>query len=474
MIKAREIAKKVQDGSLKAVDVISASLAKITELNPKINAFLEVFADEALARAKEIDAKEQKGRLAGVPIALKDNILYKGHKASCASKMLQNYTAVYSATVVKRLLAEDAIIIGRTNMDEFAMGSSNENSAFGIVRNPLDYERVPGGSSGGSAAAVASGMASVALGSDTGGSVRQPAAFCGICGVKPTYGLVSRYGLVAFSSSADQIGPLTLDAEDNELILSIIAGPDEQDSTTVPLPFKGIIKISDSDAVEAKPYKKPQEFIVGLPKEFLQDLDPQIKACIMQAKTKLESQGVKFKEISLPYAKYASPCYHILTGSEASSNLARFDGLRYGFASQNSADLEDSYLKNRSAFGPEVKRRIMLGTFSLGSAHAEDYYKKAQKVRAVIRKDFERVFKEVDLILTPTTPHTAFKIGEKQDDILSLYLSDLFTAPANIAGVPSLSVPFGKDDKNLPVGVQIYGNYFEESKIYALAKLLGS
>ncbi len=457
---ARQIAAEVKAGKLTAVQSVMESLAKIKELNPKLNAFLEVFEEEALARAADIDKKPNKGLLAGVPVAIKDNILYKGHIASCASKMLQNHKAAYNATVVEKLLAEDAIIIGRTNMDEFAMGSSNENSAFGPVKNPLDLERVPGGSSGGSAAAVAAGIVPVALGSDTGGSVRQPAAFCGISGIKPTYGRVSRYGLVAFASSADQIGPLTLDVQDNALILSIISGADEHDSTSADKPAFA------PSAIDGK------TLTVGVPAEFLEGLNPQILEAVEKAKAKLASKGVKFKEVSLPNAKYASPCYYILTSSEASSNLARFDGLRYGLADSSADNLEEAYSKNRANFGPEVKRRIMLGTFSLGSAHAEDYYLKAQAVRDVIREDFIKTFKDVDIVLTPTTPNTAFKLGEKINDIISLYLSDLYTAPANIAGVPALSIPFGKDDKNLPIGLQLYGNYFEEDKIYALAKLL--
>jgi len=457
---AFQTAEDIKSGKTTAVETVKESLAKIKELNPKINAFLEVFEEEALARAAEIDKKPNKGLLAGVPIALKDNILFKGHTASCASKMLSNYKAVYNATVTERLLAQDAIIIGRTNMDEFAMGSSNENSAFGPVRNPLDLERVPGGSSGGSTAAVASGMVCAALGSDTGGSIRQPAAFCGITGIKPTYGRVSRYGLVAFASSADQIGPLTRDVRDSKLILSIISGEDDRDSTSADKPA-----FANAD-IDAK------KLTVGIPAEFLEGLNPQILNAINSAKKVLQDKGVVFKPVSLPNAKYASPCYYILTSSEASSNLARFDGLRYGTKDSSAKDLEETYCKNRANFGPEVKRRIMLGTFSLGSAHAEDYYLKAQAVREVIREDFIKTFKDVDVILTPTTPNTAFKIGEKINDIISLYLSDLYTAPANIAGVPALSVPFGKDDKNLPIGIQFYGNYFEENKLYALAKLL--
>lgn len=457
---ARQIAKEIKEGKTTALAVVQESLNKIKELNPKINAFLEIYAEEALKKAKEIDAKplDKRGHLAGVPIAIKDNILYKGHKATCASKMLENFVAPYSATVVEKLLKEDAIIIGRTNMDEFAMGSSNENSAFGSVKNPHDLTRVPGGSSGGSAAAVASGMVSVALGSDTGGSVRQPSAFCGVCGVKPTYGSVSRYGLVAFASSLDQIAPITLDSADNAFILSIISAEDKKDSSyTKPFTLK------EEDV---------KDITIGVPTDFLDGLNEEILNAINKAKETFIKQGLKVKEISLPYAKYSSPCYYILAGSEASSNLARFDGLRYGFSDKTAKDLEETYLKNRAAFGPEVKRRIMTGTYCLGSAHAQDYYLQAQKVRKIIKEDFKRAFSEVDIILMPTSPSTAFKLGEKINNILELYLADLYTVPANIAGLPALSIPFGKDKNNLPIGVQLYSNYFDENKLYALAKIL--
>lgn len=457
---ARQIAQEIKEGKTTAVNTVLESLKVIKELNPKINAFLEVFEEEALNKAKEIDAKplDKRGRLAGVPIAIKDNILYKGHKASCASKMLENFVAPYNSSVVEKLLKEDAIIIGRTNMDEFAMGSSNENSAFGAVKNPHDLTRVPGGSSGGSAAAVASGMVSVALGSDTGGSVRQPSAFCGVCGVKPTYGSVSRYGLIAFASSLDQIAPITLDSVDNAFILSIISAEDKKDSSyTKPFVLKE---------------ENVKDLTIGIPTDFLAGLNDEILAAVNKAQETFIKQGLKVKEISLPYAKYSSPCYYILAGSEASSNLARFDGLRYGFSDKTAKDLEETYLKDRAAFGPEVKRRIMTGTYCLGSAHAQDYYLQAQKVREIIKEDFQRAFKEVDVILTPTSPSTAFKIGEKINNILDLYLADLYTVPANMAGLPALSIPFGKDKNNLPIGVQLYGNYFDENKLYGLAKLL--
>lgn len=457
---ARQILSEIKEGKTTAVQTVLESLKVIKELNPKLNAFLEVYEEEALKKAEEIDNKplEQRGRLAGLPIAIKDNILYKGHKATCASKMLENFVAPYNSSVVEKLLKEDAIIIGRTNMDEFAMGSSNENSAFGAVKNPHDLTRVPGGSSGGSAAAVASGMVSVALGSDTGGSVRQPSAFCGVCGVKPTYGSVSRYGLIAFASSLDQIAPITLDSTDNAFILSIISAEDKKDSSyTKPFVLKE---------------ENIKDITIGIPTDFLAGLNDEILSAVNKAKETFIKQGLKVKEISLPYAKYSSPCYYILAGSEASSNLARFDGLRYGFSDKTAKDLEETYLKDRAAFGPEVKRRIMTGTYCLGSAHAQDYYLQAQKVREIIKEDFQRAFKEVDVILTPTSPSTAFKIGEKINNILDLYLADLYTVPANIAGLPALSIPFGKDKNNLPIGVQLYGNYFDENKLYGLAKLL--
>lgn len=457
---ARQIVQEIKEGKITAVQAVLESLKVIKELNPKINAFLEVYEEEALKKAEEIDAKplDKRGRLAGLPIAIKDNILYKGHKATCASKMLENFVAPYNASVVEKLLKEGAIIIGRTNMDEFAMGSSNENSAFGPVKNPHDLTRVPGGSSGGSAAAVASGMVSVALGSDTGGSVRQPSAFCGVCGVKPTYGSVSRYGLIAFASSLDQIAPITLDSQDNAFILSIISAEDKKDSSyTKPFVLKE---------------EETKDLTIGIPTDFLAGLNEEILSAINKAKESFIKQGIKVKEITLPYAKYSSPCYYILAGSEASSNLARFDGLRYGFSDKTAKDLEETYLKDRAKFGPEVKRRIMTGTYSLGSAHAQDYYLQAQKVRQIIKADFQRVLKEVDIVLMPTTPGTAFKLGEKINNILELYLADLYTVPANMAGLPALSVPFGKDKNNLPIGVQLYGNYFEENKLYALAKIL--
>ncbi len=456
---ATEIAKKVNLGEISAQDIIAQTLAIIKEKNPSLNAFLEVFEADALARAKEIDALPQgkKGRLAGVPIAIKDNILYEGHIASCASKMLENYKAPYTATVVKKLLKEGAIIVGRTNMDEFAMGSSNENSAFGPVKNPLDLTRVPGGSSGGSAAVVASGMVPVALGSDTGGSIRQPASFCGVVGIKPTYGKVSRYGLTAFASSADQIGPITNNIEDNELVLSVISGEDKKDSTSKPSP---------------QTKQEKTKFVLGVPSDFLSNLAPETANAFNQAVELLKSKGAEIKEISLPHAKYSAPCYHILTASEASSNLARFDGLRYGYTAKGTKDLDDTYLKNRTAFGAEVKRRIILGTFSLSSAHSGDFYLKAQKVRELIKQDFQKAFKDVDAIIMPTTPSGAFKIGEVED-ILTLYLADLFTCPANMAGVPSLTVPFGKDKNNMPLGLQICGNYFDEDVLYKVAALMG-
>ena len=459
---ASQTAAKVRLGELKAEELTKECINKIKESNSETNAFLEIFEQSALKQARAVDAKEpsKRGKLAGVCVAIKDNILYEGHTVSCASKMLENYKAPYNAFVVEKLLAEGAIIIGRTNMDEFAMGSSNENSAFGLVKNPLDLERVPGGSSGGSAAAVAAGMVSMALGSDTGGSIRQPAAFCGIYGMKPTYGSVSRYGLVAFASSADQIGPLTADLRDNALLLEVLSGHDPKDSTSSQRPA---FKMAELET---------KALTVGVPSDFLENLNPGIRAFLDKAKEVLSGKGVNFKDISLPYAKYASPCYYILTSSEASSNLARFDGLRYGYKDESAQNLEDAYLKDRAKFGPEVKRRIMLGTFSLGSAHAEDYYLKAQKVRALIANDFVEAFKQVDAILMPATPNTAFKLGEKTEDLISLYLSDLYTAPANIAGLPALSFPYGKDEKGLPVGLQLYGNYFDEAKLYALAALL--
>ncbi|HUT86220.1 MAG TPA: Asp-tRNA(Asn)/Glu-tRNA(Gln) amidotransferase subunit GatA [Elusimicrobiales bacterium] len=463
-----KIVSDVNGGKITAVELTKRTIENIKKTDGNINAFLEVFERSAALRAKEIDEKRSKGkplgRLAGVCVAIKDNILYKDYTASCGSKMLENYKAVYNSTVVEKLLAEDAIIIGRTNMDEFAMGSSCENSAYGPTKNPADLTRVPGGSSGGSAAAVAGGMVPLAFGSDTSGSVRQPAAFCGSVGLRPTYGCVSRYGLVAFASSLDQIGPLTNSVADCALAASVISGFDPKDQTSSD---KG-----GGNYLEKAKKINIKNLTIGIAKEyFSDDLDGEIAGIIKSAADSLKKQGAKIIDISLPHTKYAVPAYYIIAPSEASSNLARFDGIRYGYSAvKGNKDLllKEVYEKSRNAgFGAEVKRRIMLGTYSLSSGYYDAYYLKAQKVRALIKKDFENAFKKVDLILTPSTPTPAFKLGEKTDDPISMYLSDVFSCPSALAGVCAINVPCGKTKNGLPVGLQLMANYFEEEKLFA-------
>lgn len=460
MMNVHEIVQAVTGGTRTAEEVTRESLAKIRELNPQINAFVEVFEEDALARAKDVDAKkargEKLGALAGVPVAIKDNILYKGHKATCCSKMLENYVAPYHSTVVEKLLAADAVIIGRANMDEFAMGSSNQTSVHGPVRNPVDFDRVPGGSSGGSAAAVASGMVPAALGTDTGGSVRQPASFCGIVGIKPGYGRISRYGVVAFSSSADQVGVLTRTVADSALMLEVLSGKDANDSTSLDAP----VPHYEGEFTDGLKGLK-----VGMPKGFLDGLDASIKARIEEAAKKLEKLGAELVEIDIPLAKYAAPCYYIITSAEASSNLGRYDGIRYGFADKTAQGLEDYYQLSRAPFGLEVKKRIIIGTYALTEKRYEECFVKASKVRELIRRDFKKAFEKVDVILTPTSPTTAFKLGEHDENPLSLYLADLYTCQGNIGGLAGISVPCGNDDKGLPVGVQFYGPVLKEEKI---------
>lgn len=455
-----EIVNAIASGAKTAEEITRYYLAQIQEKNPQINAFVEVFKDDAIAQAKAVDAKkargEKLGTLAGVPVAIKDNILYKGHKATCCSKMLANYTAAYTATVVEKLLAQDAIIIGRTNMDEFAMGSSNQTSAWGVVHNPVDLTRVPGGSSGGSAAAVAAGMVPAALGTDTGGSVRQPASFCGVVGIKPGYGRISRYGIIAFASSADQVGVLAGNVADAAQVMEVISGKDAHDSTSLEAPVPHYTQDFTTDLKGVK---------VGLPKGFLDGLNPAIKKQTEQAAQQLKELGAELVEVDVPLAKYSAPCYYIITSAEASSNLGRYDGIRYGYAAQNANGLSDYYEKSRAPFGLEVKKRIIIGTYALTSERYEECFLKAMKVRELIREDFKKAFEKVDVILTPTSPTTAFKIGEKDENPLSLYLADLYTCQGNIGGLAGISVPFGKDENGLPIGVQFYGPILKEEKI---------
>ncbi|MCX5783105.1 MAG: Asp-tRNA(Asn)/Glu-tRNA(Gln) amidotransferase subunit GatA [Elusimicrobia bacterium] len=466
MTTAIKTAEAVRLGKIKAEDVIKESLKKIHAQDGEIGAFIEVFDETALSRAKKIDEKKQSGRplgkLAGAPVAIKDNILYFGHKMTCASKILEGYVAPYSATVVEKLLAEDAVIVGRTNMDEFAMGSSCENSSVKITKNPLDKSRVPGGSSGGSSAAVAAKMACAALGSDTGGSVRQPAAVCGVVGLKPTYGAVSRWGLSALASSLDQIGPLTADVSDSELLFSVLSGRDPRDSTS-------------RDLTQYKcEAKKIKDLRIGLPKEyFIRGLDVEIEKLIERAVEKFSKAGAKITEVSLPHTKYAMAVYCVLMASEACSNLARYDGIRYGLseAKKEGLSLSDVYETARSAgFGPEVKRRIMLGAYTLSSCYYDGYYLKANKVRQLIKRDFENAFKQVDMLITPTAPTEAFKLGEKISDPEKMQLSDIFTTSSSLAGVCAISVPCGFGKNGLPAGVQFIADNFNEQRIFDAGK----
>lgn len=462
-----EIRKLLFRKEITCLELTKIFLKRIDE-GKRLNAFISVFNERALKKAEQVDTKLKQakaGKLAGLIIAIKDIINIKGEKTSCASKILRNFISPYNATVIKKLESEDAIIVGKTNMDEFAMGSSNENSYFGVVRNPHDLERVPGGSSGGSAAAVAAKLAMAALGTDTGGSIRQPAAFCGVVGLKPTYGRVSRFGLVAFASSLDQIGPLARTVQDCARVFEVIAGYDEHDSTSVNLPVSQYTQSLDKDV---------KGLTVGLPQQyFAAGLDHEIYKAVEKSISLLEHSGVNIKQISLPHTEYAIADYYILANAEASSNLARYDGARYGLRTSDSANLEEMYIKSRSnGFGEEVKRRIMLGTYVLSAGYYEAYYRKAQKVRTLIRQDFQNAFKSCDFIITPTAPTTAFKIGEKVDNPLEMYLSDIYTVPVNLAGLPGLSLPCGFDNKNLPIGLQILAKPFNEELILRVAHFL--
>ncbi|TAL61062.1 MAG: Asp-tRNA(Asn)/Glu-tRNA(Gln) amidotransferase subunit GatA [Bacteroidetes bacterium] len=463
-----EIQQPILSGKASCRQTVLDFLKQIEE-KKNLNAFLEVFKDSALAKAEEVDKnirKKKQGRLAGMVIAIKDNICYKDHKVSASSKILDNFTSLYSATVVERLLQEDAILIGRTNCDEFAMGSSNENSAFGNVLNPHDNSRVPGGSSGGSATAVAANLCHAALGSDTGGSIRQPASFCGVVGMKPTYGRVSRWGLIAYASSFDQIGPLTNTVEDAELILDVIQGADEYDSTCTQSPTPAL---PSREGVAGRGMAR-----IAYLKDCVEHsgLNPEIKKRMEEIIAELKKQGHIVEPIDFPYLDYLVPAYYVLTTAEASSNLARFDGIRYGYQSKNATDLESTYRKSRSeGFGKEVKRRIMLGTFVLSSGYYDAYYSKAQKVRRVLRDKTNDILKKYDFILSPTTPGTAFKHGDVKDPI-QMYLEDIFTVLANLTGMPAISLPLGKSSSGMPFGVQLMGKKFGEKELLEFSKTL--
>ena len=458
---------KLTKKEFSAIELATAFLEKIDKEDKKISAFLTLTRDLALSQAKEIDDRILEGReisvLAGVPMAVKDNILVENVRCTAGSKILENYIAPYDATVIKKLKSQGAVILGKTNLDEFAMGSSTENSGFFPTKNPHDLTRVPGGSSGGSAATIAANLSVFALGSDTGGSIRQPASFCGVAGLKPTYGAISRYGLIAFASSLDQIGPLTKTVEDCRIVFEAISGKDEMDSTSLNLKFKN---------QNSKPQFKIQNIKIGVPKEyFIKGMNVEVEKIIKKAVKKIENLGAKIEEISLPHAEYALPCYYIIAPSEASANLARFDGIKYGYSQKAAKDLMEVYLQSREkGFGAEVRRRIMLGTYALSAGYYEAYYKRAQKVRTLIKEDFQEAFEKVDLILTPVSPSVAFKLGEKISDPLTMYLSDIFTIAVNLAGLPALSLPCGKVN-NLPVGLQIIGNKFQEHEILKAAEI---
>jgi len=450
-----------------ALELCKEYLNAIRDKDKKILSFLKINEDRSLSQAEEIDKSIAKGeeinRLAGVPCAIKDNILVKDIECTAGSKILEKYIAPYDATVVKKLKEQKAVMLGKTNLDEFAMGSSTENSAFGPTHNPHDLSRVPGGSSGGSAAAVAANISCYSLGSDTGGSIRLPASFCGVVGLKPTYGAVSRYGLIAFASSLDQIGPFAKTVEDCKIVFDAIKGKDEMDSTSVDLISHPRMPFSDKDL-----NKKFQisNLKIGVPKEyFVKGIDPEVEKIIKGAIKKYEEAGARIEEVSLPNTEYALPAYYIISPSEASANLARYDGIKYGYSERQNKDLLDIYLESRGkGFGPEVRRRIMLGTYALSSGYYEAYYLRAQKVRSLIKNDFEKVFKKVDVLMAPVSPFLPFKIGEKIEDPLSMYLVDIYTVSINLAGLPALSLPVGKVG-DLPVGLQIIGKPFEEDII---------
>jgi aspartyl-tRNA(Asn)/glutamyl-tRNA(Gln) amidotransferase subunit A len=456
----------VADGKISATALAESYFAKIENDDPKIGAYLLLSKDRALAKAGEIDALVKKGEklppLAGVPVGIKDVLVTRGVRTTAGSKILANYVPPYDCTAVARLESAGAVVLGKLNCDEFAMGSSNENSAYKPVHNPRDLSRVPGGSSGGSAAAVAADMAVATLGSDTGGSIRQPASFCGVVGLKPTYGRVSRYGLIAFASSLDNIGPFAKTAKDAALMLRTIAGRDPMDSTSAEVP------VPDYVAELEKPAKGMK---IGVAKEYFgEGLEPESRAAIEAAIQKLAKLGCEIVEVSLPHTRYAIPAYYLVATAEASSNLARFDGVRYGHRAKAVRSLSDMYRRSRDeGFGPEVKRRIMLGTYALSAGYYDAYYLKAQRVRTLLTNDFIEAFKKVDAIVGPTCPTPAFKLGEKVDDPLAMYLADIYTVTANLAGIPGISIPVGNSKENLPIGMQIFGKHFDEATILRLA-----
>lgn len=464
---ASEICEAVSQRKMSAVEVTKATLARIETADSILRAFITVEPERVLARARDVDRQvkshEPKLPLAGVPVAVKDNICTRDLRTTCASEILEDYIPPYNATAIERLERAGAVVIGKANCDEFAMGSSTENSAFQVTRNPYDLERVAGGSSGGSAVAVAAGMAALGLGSETGGSVRQPASFCNVLGLKPTYGRISRYGLVAFASSLDNIGPIANCPHDMAILLSVIAGRDDHDATSAPVP------VPDYAAEVGKPVGGMR---LGIPREYFgEGLEPSVKSIIDAALRNAQSLGCELVEVSLPHTEFAIADYYIIAPAEASSNLARYDAVRYGFRIQDPQDLSEMYKRSRSqGFGAEVKRRIMIGTYALSSGYYEAYYGRAMRVRTLIKHDFEKAFEMVDALLTPVSPTPAFRIGERVSDPLAMYLSDIYTVTANLAGIPALSLPCGFTPGGLPVGLQILCDQFQEGNLLRLAE----
>lgn len=466
--------KGLHERKFSSYELVKSCLEKIDDFDPRLNAYISVFAEEALKQAETADkifsdtVAHNFPLLLGIPLALKDNILVYNTKTTAGSKILANYIASYDAGVVKRLKKQGAVFLGKTNMDEFAMGSSTENSAYGPSRNPCDYERVPGGSSGGSAAAVKAHLCLGALGSDTGGSIRQPASFCGIVGMKPTYGAVSRYGLIAMASSLDQIGPMAKCVKDAKIIFEAIAGKDDFDATSIEPGKDANSQFADLQGVK-----------IGVPQEyFAKGLDKDVEEAIKAVLKKLERAGAELEQISLAHSKYALPTYYIVVPCEVSANLARFDGIRYGYSSASAENLREVYTKSRGeGFGSEVKRRIMIGTYALSAGYYDAYYLKAQRVRRLIFNDFKKAFERVDFIIGPTTPSPAFRLGERVDDPLSMYLADIYTVAINLAGLPGISIPVGvvrREDKDLPVGMQIISPWFSDIKLFGMAEKLES
>lgn len=463
---AHEVTRLIREKKVTAQEVIQDVFEQIDKVDDLIKAFLVLTREEALKQAKEIDIKVKNGEklppLAGVAVAIKDIIATQGTETTCGSKILKGFVPPYNATVINKLKKAGAIVIGKTNMDEFAMGSSTENSAFFPTHNPWDLKRVPGGSSGGSTAAVAADETVIALGTDTGGSVRQPASLCGMVGLKPTYGRVSRYGLVAYASSLDQIGPITKDVTDCALLMKVISGHDNMDSTSVNLEVPDYLKSCQAGIKDLK---------IGAPKEyFIEGIDPEVKDALDKALKIFEKLGAKIEEASLPHTEYSLPTYYLIATAEASSNLARYDGVQYGYRTEDYKDLSSMYQKTRSeGFGSEVKRRIMLGTYALSTGYYDAYYLKAQKVRTLIKEDFDKVFSKYDILVTPTSPTPAFKLNEKVSDPLTMYLSDIYTVPINLAGIPAISLNCGYSKGNLPIGLQIIGKHFSEGTILRAA-----